>query len=209
VIPSFNGRRTLRCSLLDAQADHVGFNGNGYRKGLGYRLTTPGGWLAKAGYPLTDAQAFLQDLASLADRLGLIVVGLQSSTGTCFALDQVQDLALTTVGRRTLDKMNVRIYTAADYINRWNTVFGWQGPSGAASPPVPDPVQALLPQMRRRNISYRALATAIGFDSSFLYKVLNGKKGAAERHDQSRTGLAPQSNSGRKASLVIDSPSCW
>jgi hypothetical protein len=51
-IPAFHGPQTVVCSLLDPSAPYVAFNGNGKRKGLGYKLTTPGGWLGKSGYSL-------------------------------------------------------------------------------------------------------------------------------------------------------------
>ena len=69
-IPNIHGRETLSCDLLDADAKFVGFNGNKKRRGLGYRLATPGGLLAKAGYAPDDVQRYLADLAVLAARRG-------------------------------------------------------------------------------------------------------------------------------------------
>jgi hypothetical protein len=80
-IVGFAGKGSLACGALDAAARHVGFNGNGVRRGQGYRLATAGGWMAKAGYGPGEVGAFLDDLAGLAESLSLTVVGVGNDSG--------------------------------------------------------------------------------------------------------------------------------
>ena len=103
----------------------MGFNGSRMLKGLGYGLTTPGGWLFKAGYARDDLEAFFADLAVLAGPLGLIALGIHVSTGECLGMQQLRALAGTPSGRETLAQTHLRLYTSADYVQRWNEYFRW------------------------------------------------------------------------------------
>jgi hypothetical protein len=174
-VPDRAGRGTLACPLLDAQGRYVGFNGNKRRKGLGYRLLTPGGWLAKADYPAGAARAFLGDLAGLAGVLGLTAVGLAQGGG-CLSLAEVRALAAAGAGRAALEALHLRIYVGADYIGRWGAYFRGAAGGLAPSAPGPGPVPALAAELARRRVTRRALAAGLGVDASFLSKVLSGKK---------------------------------
>jgi transcriptional regulator with XRE-family HTH domain len=176
MIPDVRGRALLQCDYLDANAEYVGFNGNKKRRGLGYLLTTPGGLLAKAGYSLGDVRAYLADLDALAQRLGLVTVGIHKSTAELFDLDGMQALSLTQPGERVLEKLHVRIYTAADYVDRWSSVFN--GPDRSVAPVNNSlsPTVSLAREMARKKINQLALARGIGADTSLLSKIFRGKK---------------------------------
>jgi hypothetical protein len=158
-VRGFHRKGSLVCPLLDPNGRSVGFNGNGVRKGQGYRLSTPGGWLAKAGYAPDDVPAFLDDLAVLSRHLGLTAVALDRSGGWS-DLDQVRALPLTAPGRRALDRLHLRVYACADYLQRWDAFFCWQPPAPAAAPSSGDDaaVTALAATMAAKGISRRRLA---------------------------------------------------
>ena len=175
-IPDIRGRELLQCDWLDAKAEYVGFNGNKRRRGLGYCLTTPGGLLAKAGYSTDDVRTYLSDLDMLAQRLGLLAVGIHKSTAEQFDLDAMQALSLTRAGEPLLEKLHVRIYSAADYVHRWSSFFNVPDRSVA---PVSNSLPAaasLAREMARKKINQRALAIGIDADPSLLSKIFRGKK---------------------------------
>ena len=91
-IPDLQGRKGHSCPFLDAASHYVGFNGNKKRKGLGYRLLTPGGWLAKAGYAPSELRSFLRDLAVLEKNLGLQAIGVERTPGSFYDLERLQAL---------------------------------------------------------------------------------------------------------------------
>src|SRR5262249_37271795 len=88
----------------------------------------------------------------------------------------LRDLALTPAGRNVLHSVHVRLYSEADYLERWNTLFGWDATPPQAQLLQQDAVQQVLTELARRKTSRRALAAGIGEDPSFLGKVLSGKK---------------------------------
>lgn len=178
LVPDFHGKKCFACGFLDKDVGHVSFSGNGKRKGLGYLLTSPGGWLAKAGYALADVHGFLRDLSKLADRLQLKVVGINRKK-ECLGLPAMCGLVETERGRKILADVHLRIYTAADFLERWTTYFCRHPPQsslGQASR-VEDPVARLLADLKSRGLSRRALAKGLGVDHSFLNKVVGGRKG--------------------------------
>jgi hypothetical protein len=140
---------------------------------MGYRLTGEWGWPARAGYAPDDAAGFLADLTALA-ALGLTVVGVGPGT-EFFPLDTLRGMAASAAGRRALASVDVRIFTAADYVARWNAFFGWHDASGGVAGGAAGGY-AVLARMTRQKISRRALARGLGVDASFLSKVLNGTK---------------------------------
>jgi hypothetical protein len=177
-VRDFRGRDRTACPLLDAAGRHVGFNGNGARRGMGYRLATPGGWLARAGYGPGAAPAFLADLAALAGPLGLTAAGLHGAPGRWLGLDERRALAWSGAGPRLLEEARLRVCAGADYRARWDDYFGWAGRGAAATAaPVESAVVADLIGLRaRRRLSLRRLAAELGEDPSLLSKVLRGKK---------------------------------
>jgi len=103
-------------------------------------------------------------------------VGIHVPSKKCFDLQQLQDIALTGAGRRVLAKTHLRIYTSADYVQRWNEHFGWSGDLPTAEKERAHSTIVLAAEMKRKGISQRALAIGIGADPSFVSKIFNGKR---------------------------------
>ena len=84
-VPGARADKFGACPLLDSTARYVSFNGNGKRRGMGYRIVGAQrtGWLAKCGYNVSaeagqlrhKAMTFLADLEIVAGIMGLTVVG--------------------------------------------------------------------------------------------------------------------------------------
>jgi hypothetical protein len=175
LVPTTNGKAAFPCDLLDARAAYVGFNGNKVLKGRGYRLLTPGGWLAKAGYSGDDIAAFFLDLAALADRLALIPVGVEPGTHSCLTLNQMSGLVGTGHGLTRLGRLHLRVYAPSDYLARWNAFFGWEEQVCQAT--ETNAALAIAVAIQKQGISQKQLAQGMGVDASLLSKVLRGKKG--------------------------------
>jgi hypothetical protein len=172
-IRTFTGKKSCMCSQLDPQVSYVGFNGNGKRKGLGYYLAT---WMRKAGYAKDQQDRFLRDIAALEKKLGLIVVGVQNRFPPCMDRDRLRVLASMGPDQKALNKIQVRIYAPADYIERWNKFFGWGDNEQKLQAQESDPTAGVKAMMVKRNIAQRALAAGVGVDPSFFSKVLKGRK---------------------------------
>jgi hypothetical protein len=175
-VPDARGRGKVVCPGLGPDEDHVGFNGNGVRPGLGYYLATPGGWVAKAGGAAGAVEAFLADLAALAGPLGLTVVGVGKSSSQCYDLHQLRAMASAPGLRHALSQVLVRVYTRADYVQRWNSFFGWADVQREPGRDTAAEVLALAGEMVRKGISRRALARGIDADPSFLRRLFRGDK---------------------------------
>ncbi|MCE9560817.1 MAG: bifunctional DNA primase/polymerase [Planctomycetes bacterium] len=180
-VPDYAGRRNAACPLLTSTSRYVAFGGNGVRKGQGYRLTSPGGWLAKAGYAAGAIAEFLSDLSTLAATLGLTVVGIDANN-RWHDLPSLRAMAGHIPGRRVLDRVHLRVYGSADYIERWNAIFEWSTDTPVATE---GPSATVARAMADAGVSRRAVAKGVGADPSFFSKVLAGKKpwpaGLAER----------------------------
>jgi len=174
-IRSFHGGKLHPCSLLDPGTRYVGFNGNGKRKGQGYLLASEGGWLAKAGYAVDVVDTFLDDLTVLAELLGLIVVGV-GHDNLFVDIKALQVLAATPAGRWNLRRLHVRVYTAADYLERWSGIFHGEGSKATCLTPLTEGMAILLATMKRKKISQRKLADGVRKDHSFLSKLFKGEK---------------------------------
>ena len=174
-IPGIQRKNNIVCGLLAPDGQYVGFNGNRKLKGLGYGLTTPGGWLVRAGYARDDLEGFFGDLAALAGPLGLIAVGIHVPTRECLSLEQLRVLLGSPAGRATLAQTHLRLYTSADYVQRWNAYFRW-----VAIPALQEarttPQLDLVAEMTRKGITKAALARGIEADPSFVTKIFAGKK---------------------------------
>jgi hypothetical protein len=171
-VRSYSARKSLRCGLLASAGAHVGFNGNGKRKAMGFRLGGDWGWPVKAGYHEDAAPAFLDDLAGLVDTLHLTVVGVGPSD-TFYTLSQLRGMPGSAAGRNLLPRVDVRVFAPPDYARRWSAYFGWDERAGRVADRPEFDVRA---EMRSRGLSCRALAAAVGCDHSFLAKVLNDTK---------------------------------
>ena len=166
--------KKLICPLLDPAGEYVGFNGNKLRKGQGYRLLTPGGWLAKAGYAADEVKQFHSDLATLVQQLGLTAAGLHIHTKEWLDLTAMQRLACTPAGAHRLSDLHLRIYAGAGYLRRWTSYF--EPEKQVSEPAAVDRISALIRNLEHQGIRRRTLALAIKADPSFLTKALNGKK---------------------------------
>lgn len=172
MLPDTAGRNTQPCSLLAEDQSYVGFNGNGVRRGLGYKLGSPKGWLTRAGYVQNDYRQFLSDLRAVAAPLDLVVVGLTSPGRDFLSLGQLWVLAQTPAGRSRLGNMHMRVYTAADWLGRWPAACG-MAPSLPADQERAG--EAALAQLGA-NMPLSRIAQDLGVDKSFLSKVVRGKK---------------------------------
>ena len=173
----FHGKEVNPCPHLATGDHHVGFNGNRKCKGHGYRLATPGGWLFKAGYALTEVESFLDDLAALTKPLGLNVIGV-GPQNAFVPLAEMRGMAITTTSRHTLERLHLRIYTTMDYVERWRTFFHGSNSIDVqpASVSIVKPIEELLAEMKKKGLSQRAVAAGIGEDASYVNKILNGHK---------------------------------
>ena len=87
--------------------------------------------------------------------------------------------------------MNLRLYSADDYLQRWNAQFGWD--DVAVVEPRAVDVAKILELLVTKRIPRRTLARAIGINPSFLSKLLNGKKPwPAGLRKVRRTGSPPR-----------------
>jgi transcriptional regulator with XRE-family HTH domain len=89
----------------------------------------------------------------------------------------LRSLTNAIAGRRTLDRIHLRVYTCADYLQRWQDRFGSIIKTTETSPPVSDvgPLQSLLEE---KGITAAKTADDLKIDRSFLSKILKGKKPA-------------------------------
>jgi hypothetical protein len=170
-IPSISGRGLQVCPLLDATQRYAGFTGNKRRRWLGYRLTTPNGWLAKAGYERSELGALFADLGVLAQRLELTVVGLRPANGGFLDLSQMQSMTASPRGRAQLNSVHVRVFAPADYLDRWSKVFDWEAGQPSDQGSLADELFAVL---RHRKLSQRSLAHQLGVDPSWFNKLMHG-----------------------------------
>jgi hypothetical protein len=177
LVPDFRGRKSIPCPALESGGPFIGFNGNKRRKGCGYKLASSGGWMAKARYPQTDMTGFLGDCAALAKLLTLRIVGIDREH-QYFSLEQMQGLAASDRGRRVLERLHVRVYTNADYEQRWSALFREtpQPLDRASDGGDKDAFLQLVGAMAQKRISQRALAQRLGQDPAFLNKLLRGLK---------------------------------
>jgi len=173
-IHAVSGNRRLRCPLLDVKCRYEGFNGNKARRGQGYLLTT---WMARAGYAADDIRRFIEDLAGLADRLRLTVVGLDPAGERPWAgLDRLRALAATAAGRDALGRLHLRLYAEPAWEDRWTDLFNGAAPAAPTGVEVRTNAAALVDRLARLGVSRRQLAADLGVDPSLLTKRLNGKK---------------------------------
>src|SRR5262249_23482844 len=133
------------------------------------------GWLARSGYSGDELSAFLVDLSALAARLCLIPVAIEPGNPACLDLQKVSALARFPAGSGGLNRLHLRIYAPADYLARWNRVFGWQE-DVLDRRVVTDPALVVMSAIESKTVSQRQLAKGMGVDASLLNKVLRGKK---------------------------------
>ena len=136
-VARFSGPGTTECPYLQPLVNHIGFNGNGVRRGLGYKLTT---WAKKAGYEEDELARFTDDLGFLTDRLGFIAA----------AIGPRGDWHRLCISRsQKLDDYHIRVYATGDCFDRWDTLFRLDPDIDAAvATRNPADVDGLLEQLR-------------------------------------------------------------
>lgn len=176
-VVDLSGRGQAPCPFLAANGRYVSFNGNKKRRHCGYKLLSDHGWLSKAGRPVSAVKPFLHDLSQLSGQLGLIVVGLVSSSGKLrfLNLDQIQALA-NSQAAGALQRLHLRVYADENYVSRWDAFFGWPPADPVLEEVRLDARAELQSLLESHSLSRKALATAMGQDPSALTKILNGKR---------------------------------
>ena len=186
-ILTFDGKGTFTCDDLDQDKDYVGFNGNKVLKGRGYLVTSPSGWLAKAGYSLDQLGQFFKDIDILYPKLKIIPAGIVKGGTGCLDLDQLSRLAHSQQKTKAFKRIHLRFYTEANYLARWNRVFKWSEEM-SVNTVMTDPTLTVQSTLKEKGLSQRQLAKGMGVDTSLLNKVLRGKKpwptGWLERAEQ-------------------------
>lgn len=204
------GKREIVCPLLQQEGRYVEFNGNGRRAGLGYRImgSRRRGWLAKCGYgPSVDRKdasltkgnrsfvlTFLNDLANVANILGLVVAGIHPRTGMWLSLEAMRKIAQVRHGDRELDAVHLRVYGQEDYLDRcrdWLIKRGsfalipgrqLEDPEGEEDRPEGgESGFNLRLQMRQAGLTQRGLAQHLGVSEPFVSKVMNEERPWPER----------------------------
>lgn len=172
------GRYEIACPMLVESGPYLGFNGNGKRRGCGYRLLSDGGWLEKAGYDRDGVLSFVSDLGVLSRRLDLTIVGLVPGTNPpeWLSLDRIRHLAQQPQSNSILRRMNVRIYAAADCLERWNQIFGWPLPSLLSTTKDDDCRAEICRLLEQGDVRRAEVAAGVGVDASLLSKILNGQR---------------------------------
>jgi hypothetical protein len=161
---------------FDPAKRYVGFNGNGYRSGQGYKLVSDGGWVAKTGHPHEDLTRFFWDCFHLELALRLHLIAVDPKTSQCYALHQVRDMHRN--GERAyLEQLHVRFYTRANYIKRWNQYFGWdptdQEPDEVESDRLSDELKETT---NWKNLPTFILAIHLQIPAKYFDKLLEKKK---------------------------------
>jgi hypothetical protein len=219
------GRKQLLCPLLRPEGRYVAFNGNGFRRGMGYLIVGKGasGWLARCGYVSTlgpapkwkgkdgigrVTRAFLKDLGELSQLLGLTVVGLGRGTGEWLDLKRIMGIAELSNALNKLNEIHLRVYGPEDYLDRVRGVLAEEGHFSAI--PGADSVSAPAPgvllndanldmrvRLQQAGLSQDDLARHLGVSKSFVSKLLNGKKAWPEGlQEQATAFIAVNAQSG-------------
>ena len=176
LVPDCGGRNSVRCPYLGADQEYVCFAGNGKRRSLGYRLKT---WSSRAGYE--NVERFLGDLHEVASRLELIPAAIERGTGTWYGLPQMRAMAARGGCRQRLERLNMRIYAPADWLQRWNAYFGWHEDILADEDDVMANanqrcIDELLELLHRHGFAKSQVAPLLGVTPQYLGQVLQRQK---------------------------------
>src|SRR5262249_14976044 len=94
--------------------------------------------------------------------------------------------------------------TEADYLHRWNELFGWGTSPAEPATAKGGLAQQLQVEMARKKISCRTLAAAVDADHSFLAKVLKGSKGMpGPLREKAEAWLAAQAEPPAQAAVEV------
>jgi transcriptional regulator with XRE-family HTH domain len=182
-VVAYNPARMVECPYLDPLVNYVGFNGNGVRRGCGYRLRT---WMRKAGYADAEYRTILDDLSALSRGLGITVAAIGPGNENWQSLGQVTYLA--TAGgraRRKLDGLHVRMYAKAGCFEQWNKRFHWDAGSDGAGKQegvrAIDVLERLREILRSERLQQQQIAAQFGIKKQYLSAVLKGKKRCSDK----------------------------
>ena len=188
-IPGSFGRETqISCRELYGDHNHVGFNGNGVRRGLGYKIST---WVERAGYEKSGIGLFLQDLERLATALGLIVGAVGKGNAWIPLSDLLVSAKSGLQNRGVLRSGHLRIYTRSDFVSRWNRHFGW-GEQHRLDVRLDDSPQnasdelflKLRLHMERFDLNQQKVAKLMDVSKQYLSAVMLGKKNCSKKLEQ-------------------------
>lgn len=127
---------------------------------------------------------FLRDLASVADILGLTVVGIHPRNGSWYDLSALMNLARTYSTWSTLHQIHLRVYGQEDYLDRIRDFYAKAGQFTEIPGDQPvqgdllssDDVKDLNTEISATGISQSELATRLGVDPSHISRLLSGEK---------------------------------
>lgn len=191
LIRGFSGKKRVACPDLGRDVNHVGFNGNGVRRGQGYKLTT---WQEKAGYAEHETNLFLEDLNVLSSALGLVIGGLDKPGKWC-PLGPLGTMARDPGRRQQLEQFHVRVYARADCVEQWNRLCGWAEAREHASAAklVADERLAKLDELREmmvsRGLQQTSVAAELGVSKQALNKALRKNQCSTQMRQRIETFL--------------------
>jgi hypothetical protein len=195
-VPGRSSRKLVACSLLRASGPHVAFNGNGQRRGLGYRIvgSRRTGWLYKCGYDVSgdrrsvarEVRRFLDDLQAVAGVLGLTVVGYHRGSSRWVDFERLRTVARQRKGVTLLEQHELRIFGPPDYQDRLRRHLEQHGrllipklddeAEAQEEPPVSQDSTSIRQRMHKLGVTHRKLAEHLGCTQQFATPVLNGKR---------------------------------
>lgn len=191
IVPGRRPKRLVPCPFLDSAASYVGFNGNGTRRGLGYCIVGKKGtgWLSKCGYRVPARQAkvmrrFLNELAAVAELLGLVIGGFDPRSGRWSSLADMQTLARSHSGTQTLKSLWLRVYGPEDYYQRLRRHIEERGQLTIPGPETlldgqqGDAVDSsdIRQQLQQAGITQERLAAELGCSPQFVSSLLSGRR---------------------------------
>jgi hypothetical protein len=195
-LPATSPNHRAVCNLLDRSGNYMAFNGNGRRRGMGYRVigVKGTGWLAKCGYQVPSAarerlvtvRGFLHDVEGVARILGLTVMGFHRPSQRWVSLETLQVIASQRSSITRVEQHDLRIYGPTDYHQRLRRYLEDNGqmripkpgdePGTDGEEPAPHRNDELLVKMKRLGVTHRQLGEQLGHSQQFVSQVLGGRR---------------------------------
>ena len=191
-LPGRSSKQMVECSVLNASESYVAFNGNGRRRGQGYRIVgyKGTGWLSKCGYEVSSndkalretVRRFLADLGVIASILGLTVVGFRRKGHNWIDTEMLQMIAKQRNCIAELERYQLRIYGPPDYHDRLRRYLEQEGRmripklTHQATDPTEeseaDATTTIRVRMNHLGMTQRKLAEHLGCTQQFVTQVL-------------------------------------
>jgi hypothetical protein len=195
-VPGRSSRQMVTCPLLPSSGTYVAFNGNGQRRGLGYRIVggRRTGWLHKCGYNVSgerrsvarEVRRFLDDLRAVAPILGLTSVGYHRGTKSWADFERLRTIARQRKCLTQLEQHELRIFGPPDYQDRLRRHLEEHGRllipklddvvETREKPPVSQDSTTIRQRMHQLGMTHERLAKHLGCSQQFVTQVLNGKR---------------------------------